>query len=126
MVFLSGSELGLCGFRALGPCAKRLYGVVAVLVGEQDVPVVVGLADGLYGLHKGLRLGCCIAAGGRCDAAYLHLADKGLGEGGFALIEQGRNLAVGLLCVAAVREVCGDFLEAAVGLDVLRSCGAQD
>ena len=93
VVFLARAQLRFGRLGGLSPGAEGFHGLIAVLVGQQDIPIIVGLPQGLHGLHQSGRLFGLSAPGGGSDTSDFHLADKGLRKGGLALIEQGGRLA---------------------------------
>ena len=89
MVFLARAQLRFGRLGSLGPGAEGFHGLIAVLVGQQDIPIIIGLPQGLHGLHQSRCLFGLTAPGGGSDTGDFHFADKGLRKGGLALLKQG-------------------------------------
>ena len=120
MIFLTGSELCFGGLGALSPGGQGFHVFVAVLIDKQDIPVIVSLAQGFDGGHKGRRLLGVAGSGELCDTGDLHLSDEGIGKRA-ALVEQsfghGRYLLAGV--------VGPDDVEVPINLYVLLPLGGK-
>ena len=116
VIFLSSAQLRFRGLRGLRPGCQRFHILISALVSQNDVPVIVRLAELLNSRDKRCRLLRLLGAAGGLKAYDLNLTDEGVGQGGLPLVKQGcghiRNLLAG--------KVGLDNLKIAVGGDVLR------